>query len=670
MNDGRINRKSKVVRFVSELENNRLNNFFTLIQKAKLFEMNGIDLQDWEKSVWIITGGRLLKQSGRSPISAKLNFIYSPKLGGMAISGDWGDLVKALVLLRFHRKQQGITNQRNFITAFGYIASEMEAHNMPICNLTPEYLNNACRRIHEHYELTVVYNMHKAIGEIAAHCDSNGICNILLDFKYLAMHRPESVGGLKQQRLDDPNTLDTKDDKLVDPKVFKIIGELYQHVPRNHKYRVYVLLLALLSLLGRRFSEIALLPRQELGRDEDGLAYLKYFPRKKSQGNVYTPIEKLYIPTASIEIIEPVVSELNETCSAARETASIMEINNGPDISLFANISESKRLYKEDLENISIPVKALDSTGWIRKNGFATTDAKKLSKSGRVTTHPSQFTNLNGVIAYCRKDFNPNSINPIHIDQLGKKYYLKDLLIVRYIGMSLGQGFMPWLATQCTHSMMTTFLRSFPDLATEYASSSIEVNFNSHHFRHTLNTLLDEGGLSDLLQTEWFGRSNARDTKAYQHTSREKRALQLREDIKAGKVFGRLVDKIMAIPVSIQNAVLAARVNAVHDVGPGICVHNFIQTSCSRHLQCSAECDDYVWVKEDGGRKEELKRLYAMTITARKTAERNAMSDKPKKSIDWIAHNDKKLKVLSKQMIDYKIEPFDTDSYLDKLSNE
>lgn len=63
MNDGRTNRKSKVVRFVSELENNRLNNFFTLIQKAKLFEMNGIDLQDWEKSVWIITGGRLLKQS-------------------------------------------------------------------------------------------------------------------------------------------------------------------------------------------------------------------------------------------------------------------------------------------------------------------------------------------------------------------------------------------------------------------------------------------------------------------------------------------------------------------------------------------------------------------------------------------------------------------------------
>lgn len=82
--------------------------------------------------------------------------------------------------------------------------------------------------------------------------------------------------------------------------------------------------------------------------------------------------------------------------------------------------------------------------------------------------------------------------------------------------------------------MLATFLRYFPALAAEYASSSIEVDFISHHFRHTLNTLLDEGGLSDLLQTEWFGRTNPRDTKAYQHTSREKRALMLREDIKRG----------------------------------------------------------------------------------------------------------------------------------------
>ncbi len=129
--------------------------------------------------------------------------------------------------------------------------------------------------------------------------------------------------------------------------------------------------------------------------------------------------------------------------------------------------------------------------------------------------------------------------------------------------------------------MFTTFLRYFPALAAEYASSSIEVDFTSHHFRHTLNTLLDEGGLSDLLQTEWFGRTNPRDTKAYQHTSREKRALMLREDIKKGLVGGQLAEQIKVVPVEVQDAILKARIQAVHDVGTGICIHNFSQTPAS-----------------------------------------------------------------------------------------
>jgi len=216
---------------------------------------------------------------------------------------------------------------------------------------------------------------------------------------------------------------------------------------------------------------------------------------------------------------------------------------------------------------------------------------------------------------------------------------------------------------------MTTFLRYFADLAKKYASSSIDVDFTSHHFRHTLNTLLDEGGLTDLLQTRWFGRTNPRDTKAYQHTSREKRALMLREDIKAGRIGGLLADQIRALPVSLQDAVLDARIKAVHDVGTGICIHNFSQTPCERHLQCSAECKDYVWAKGDVGRVEELKRQYAMTVVARDTAELNTHSNKPRKSADWLAHSEKKLRVLSTQLTDNGIDSFDPYEYLKERSN-
>lgn len=78
-------------------------------------------------------------------------------------------------------------------------------------------------------------------------------------------------GRDKSQRLDDPEALDTKSDKLVDPAVFRVIGELYLNVPKEHKYRFYILMLTLLACTGRRFSEISLLPNQQLSSDEEGL---------------------------------------------------------------------------------------------------------------------------------------------------------------------------------------------------------------------------------------------------------------------------------------------------------------------------------------------------------------------------------------------------------------
>lgn len=668
MADGRSQRKSNVVQFVSKLEQDRKLNLESLIERAKQLDLEGFNKNEWDQSLWTITGGRLLKLSGKNTRKVTINFDHSLKLGGEPLRGEWADFAKALFILRFHRSQQSAPNQRNFITMLGYVAYEMDSRNLPIYKLTPEYLSLACEKISKDFSDGVAYNMHKAIGELAAHCDANGLCNVLLDYKYSEMKRPSNTGGLGYKRLDDPVTLLTDNEKIVDPIVFKIIGELYLNVPKDHKYRFYVLVLSVLALLGRRFSEISLIPNQTVNRDEDGRAYLNYFPRKQTTGDVLTPIKKLYIPSETVPILEPIIVELGKHCKSARDTAFEMQNNNGPDLNRFFDISEDKKLYKEDLRLLGLPDTLLETTGWIRKNEFANVDPDKLTSQGRKGANPPWFTNKQGIIAYCEKDFQSTSIEAIHIDQQGKRYYLKDMLLVRHVGLSSG-FYAHWIASQCTHSMMATFLRYFPALAKEYASSGIEVDFSSHHFRHTLNTLLDEGGLSDLLQTEWFGRSNPNDTKAYQHTSREKRALMLRADIKTGKIGGRIADKVKSLPTTFQDAVLSARIHAVHDVGPGMCIHNFIQSGCERHLQCSAECDDYVWVKDDKGRAEELKRIYAITVVNRKTAEGKSKGPKPKKSADWIVHNDKKLKTLSKQLKDNGIEDFDVEQYLKEHKN-
>lgn len=663
MSDARSNRKSNVTPFISQQAKDRLSNFESLLIKAKKLSLDGFDRSEWDNPIWTITGGRLLKISARNPLSLTLNFHYSPELGGEPIKGEWAALIKCLIVLRFHRYQQAVSNQRNFITAAGYLAYIMNSRNLPIYSITPEFLDLACKRILQDYSESVAYNLHKAMGEFAGHCDANGLCNVLLDYKFSSMKRPVNTGGIDHKRLDEPETISTEHEKLIDPIVFQILGELYRNVPKDHKYRFYILVLCLLAFTGRRFSEVSLLPNQKVQLDKDGKKYLDYFPRKQTQGNVLTPVEPLYIPSQSLEIVEPIIEEVGELCTAARNTAEQMCKVKGPDLRWLNKVDDQTRLYKEDLLALGFPTTPLDTTGWLRKNSFAYPDPDKLTLQGRKSANPFWYTNKSGLIEYCKKDYHQNLIEKIHIDQRGNDYYLKDLLLVRHMGSSSG-FYNKWLATQCTHSMMTTFLRYLPDLAKEYASSDMMVNFTSHHFRHTLNTLLDEGGLSDLLQTEWFGRSNPGDTKAYQHTSPEKKALQFAAEIKAGKIGGNLAEMAMNLPINERDALLAARIHAVHDVGVGWCFHDLSQTPCPKSSQCRADCDDYGWVKNDEEKLAEIKKTYAMTFVNRQTLIKKFESQKPQKSSLWLINNDKMLATLEKQLNDYGVENFDVAKYL------
>lgn len=668
MSDGRSNRKAKVIPFIDRLERDRKANTQALVDKAKLMKLEGFESVVWGNPVWQVNAGRLVKLTGKNAKTASFAFTLPPKLGSEPLRADWEEVAKALLILRYHRKHQSTPNQRNFVTAVGYISFAANQLGQDLARLTPEALDNACGLISQHYRDTTAYNLHKHVAEFAAHCDANGLCRVLLQYKYARMRRPASTGGINHKRLDDPEVLETRSDKLVDPAVFRVMGELYLNVPKEHKYRFYILMLTLLACTGRRFSEISLLPNQQLSSDEDGNAYIEYFPRKASRGDVFTPKRRLYLPSEVSSIVGDVLIEIAEITAKERATAEEMQKTGGPDLRFLDSISEDKKLYSADLTELGISHTLLGTIGWLRKKNLAWPDHSALTKQGIKPANPIFYTYKSGLVEYCFRDFSEAYLSALHTDQFGKEYYLKDLLFIRSLGLSSG-SYAHWLATSCSQSMFTTFLRYFPALAAEYASSSIEVGFTSHHFRHTLNTLLDEGGLSDLLQTEWFGRTNPRDTKAYQHTSREKRALMLRDDIKKGLVGGQLAEQIKVVPVEIQDAILKARIQAVHDVGTGICIHNFSQTPCERHLQCSADCKDYVWAKDDKGRLDEQKRQYALTALARKNAEKQLDSTKPKKSADWLAHNDKKLKTLASQLADNGVEHFDPEQYLHEVEH-
>ncbi len=611
--------------------------------------------------VWKITSGPLLKDSGRNAESATLNFSLPSKLGGGRLwawqAPQWEYVAKGIVRMRIIRSNQSLSNQRNFISAVGYVKHAADSLGLvKVSSLTPEALELACRNISHDYAETTAYNLHKAVQEFAAWCDADQLCHCRFEFKYSGLKRPELTNSIGHVRLDDAKATEVTRGNALEVEVYKLIGELYRRVPREHKYRTYILILTLLCCLGRRYSEIATLPNIPIRTDDNGNAYLIYFPRKQSAGDSEGAYRRLYLPTAVVDIVCAVYLELADSCAAARSTAEESFKTHDVDIRFLADVGDDQPLFAADLVRYGITPTLLAATS-------------EFARDGRVHGGPSRrtaWTTKTELLPYFRKSFFlAGNIESIHIDQFLHDYYLKDLLIVRYRGLSTG-AYSRWSATLCTHSMMTTFMRKFPELAAEFSSISANFDFSSHQFRHTLNTLLDEGGLSDLMQTEWFGRSNPRDTKAYQNTTREKRALMLRQEISENKVGGKIVDVLKYVPVSVRDAFLAARVSAVHDVGPGMCIHNFAQIPCERHLQCTADCDDYVWKKSDEGRIEEVKRQYALAYATRKKAEELSQGERPRRSADWVAHNDKKLKTLAQQLLDCGIVDFNPEDYLKK----
>ena len=656
MSTQKVLRKSKVIPFLTSLQIDRQVNFQNLISKAKLLHLDGFEHIDWENEVWEITGGRLLQQSGRNSLSVKMNFNYPPKLGDDRIGGDWEQLAKALFLLRLHSKQQNLSNQRGFITVIGYIAYYLNQRNASIYDITREDLEHACNAISKDYSESSAYNFHKLAAEFAGHLDANGLCKNFLNYKYSKQKRPESANAVGTKRLDDPDTLSTNE-RVLAPVVFKVLGQLYQNVPKDHKYRFYILLLTFFACTGRRFSELSLLIDQEIQVSQDGVAYLEYFPRKTSKGNTFTPKRKLWLPSQTLTLLREVIEEIRYLTRACRDTA--LEMLKSQDIDARFLENQPEQLFSSDLIILGVSPTILSKSSRLFKEGFVFKDENSCQ----------MYTTIQGLKQYCRHNFNPQSLRAIHTDQFGKSYFLSDLMFLRYYTMYSGKSIAHWLTVECTHSMLTTFLRYLDDLVKEYVGLEDIPEFTTHDFRHTLNTMLDEGGLSDLLQTEWFGRSDPKDTKAYQHTSPEKKALMIREQLKNGEAKGILAEQIFNLPINIQDAVLEARVQAVHDVGTGLCIHNFSQLPCERHLQCSADCKDYVWVKDDKKRLDEQKRILAMTVHAQEVVQQQMQSTRIKKSVDWDLHNKKKINVLTEQLQDNGVVEFDPKAYLEEISN-
>ena len=125
------------------------------------------------------------------------------------------------------------------------------------------------------------------------------------------------------------------------------------------------------------------------------------------------------------------------------------------------------------------------------------------------------------------------------------------------------------------------------------------LRMTSHQFRHLLNTLAQEGGLSQIDIARWMGRVSVAQNATYNHVSPLVRAQRIRERTAAGEAIGPVADAAAAIRDPVRREeFIASNHQAAHETDLGLCVHPWDALPCAELGACEG-CEELRIVKGD-----------------------------------------------------------------------
>ncbi|MDB5581097.1 MAG: integrase family protein [Bradyrhizobium sp.] len=161
----------------------------------------------------------------------------------------------------------------------------------------------------------------------------------------------------------------------------------------------------------------------------------------------------------------------------------------------------------------------------------------------------------------------------------------------------------------------------------------------SHGIRHFLNTLAQEGGLSQLDIARWSGRKDVRENAAYDHTGGVHLGRKMREILDTGAMRGPIAETIEKLPAVERKAFLESRLATVHMTDIGACIQDWNLAPCPKHGSC-ATCGDHLIIKGNAKQRERAERLlqdYEPIVAEAETEKRDGTYGVG----PWVDHNRK-----------------------------
>ncbi|CAL8475326.1 Integrase (plasmid) [Caballeronia sp. S22] len=645
---------------VGALSKNWIVNEATLIAHAQaVIPFAGVE---WKSVIWDVSEAYRHRMRGYKADKPVQRLLFTrhgagPRKLGKALGGSFGDVVKALVCMRHRQRGQSAISHMVFVRATRYVYEALADRAYEISELSADHLDAAADALFERERESSAYKVIGHMEEFADMLDRNGLCRLRLDWRYRRKlrprfssdgRRPGNVGGIKPR------------ERLPDERAIQAIGALYQSIPRGlpstdpaSADRIIVLVATLMVCTGLRIGEVLTLPARPLSSAQDGSKALRYARLKGRADDVAVEWTHKPLLGETETLVEEVLAEMHLATEGAR------------------SVSQRYNETQDLLADAQCPSE-VNSAELVSVLGLRSTNVMQFLRCRDI---PHRL--VGGRVQVRRADLHKGLLQdhwtkPVIPGGAGSSLMLHEALCVVYANqMHRGtRTTLCYAARPITDQNVSDFLGGRGECASVFERHKMvmegggNIDIRSHGFRHFLNHLLDEGGAPDLVQTKWFGRKYPADTKAYQHMTAVERAAHVVSEVMGGRMKGVVADIAGTLPADRAKTFLAARIQAVHDVGPGMCLHDFQMSPCPRHLQCTADCNDYVWRDGDLERADELKRQAAVVSisleTTRELAHDGVMAP------DWATHLQSKYVQLMTQLALLGFDQTELARYIEK----
>jgi hypothetical protein len=605
---------------------------------------------NWSDSAWDVTDFVHTRGHQRGRIKFMFERLSSTKgrRSFVPFESLFSDLAKTLIRMSASQRGLNFQTQLAMITALRFLYEALNrTGTVDPTKLLRKHFYSAVAHMQEVLAYGSAYMLGHKLKQIAVWVSDNKICRVRINFK-----NPLACPWIPFPKLD-AESQSRELEKMPSPSALKALA-MISNSPENESEHIIIRIVDLHVACGFRIGEGLTLPVdcwvEELALDERGQSKIdtqtkepikrcgiRYWPEKGGD----TAIK--WLPDLAVPLARRAVDDLKRLCAPARAAAAIVE---------------------KTPSRISLPGKWA-SEGLLSLKQIADILELKSSRHARLFLIRTlglkpAATNLKRTWSRYQHLYRVREIEEALSRQVarlgvvrkpdGKKQMLSESLCVIFRNQfNYRRPTIKLLPEPIGYSHITRYLGGIHTCESMFARRGVTkkdgspLRIKTHAFRHWLNTLADQGGLSDVDLALWMGRRDIRTNAAYKHGTVEQRAAWAREMIESGRLQGPVADTYHSIndPVD-RERFLETFVSVAHFTPWGVCTHDFAMDPCPYHLQCLNGCAEYLRTRGDQEERSNLLGLREHTLVqltrAKEATDKNVWG-----ASNWIVSNEQKL---------------------------